>query len=86
MKNKNEMIRPVKLIRRRHMQHSKEFIRETNAIKLNFVQPFRYYDEVWVVGKFKGVKLEETPKEYIEWSYNNMRLSENCRLILSKFL
>ncbi len=70
----------------RHMQHTKEFRQEMNAIKLNFTQPFRYYDEVWIVGRFKGVKLEETPNDYIKWSYSEMKMSENCRNILRKYL
>jgi hypothetical protein len=66
----------------KHMQHTTKFINEVNSVNTNSFNPFRYYDEVWIVGKYKGKKLKETPKSYIEWAINNMKLSETALSIL----
>jgi hypothetical protein len=69
-------------IRIAHYQHSKKFNKELNSVHSGPTHPFRYYDEVWVIGKYKGKKLDDTPKHYLKWAYENMKLTETALSIL----
>jgi hypothetical protein len=70
---------------RQHKQHTVKFINELNSVNNNkLLQPFRYYDEIWVVGKYKGITLSNTPKSYINWSLTNMKLTKTAYSILNK--
>ena len=82
--NKKEKI--VKMLDGKHIQHSKKFNTEINSVKNNFIQPFRYYDEVWIVGKHIGKKLSDTPKNYIKWCYDNMKLTDTAKTILKNYI
>jgi len=55
-------------------------------VKINKLDAFRFYDEIWLIGKYKGTSLKNTPKQYIEWAYNNMRLTETSISILKNYL
>jgi hypothetical protein len=70
-----------------HYQHSDKFYKELNSVK-NIPEPvFRYSDEIWLIGKYKGIKLNNTPKQYINWAINNMKLSSTALSILkSKYV
>ncbi len=71
----------------RHEQHTSKFNRELNSPNNNIQQPFRIMDERWVVGKFKGTKLKDTPTHYIEWVLNNFQhLSSTHKNILHKLI
>jgi hypothetical protein len=70
---------------RQHKQHTTKFIKQLTATNNTKLQPFRYYDEVWVIGKYKGIALDRTPKSYIQWSLTNMKLSETAYSILNKY-
>lgn len=71
----------------KHTQHTKEFIKETNQTRNHIQQPFRVYDEVLVIGKFKGQKLSEVPTYYIKWLLNNYKnLNTNSKIILGKYI
>lgn len=71
-----------KVFRKAHFQHSKKFNIELNSVASNYLEAFRFSDEVWIIGKYKGISLNETPKEYIKWAAANMRLSPTSILIL----
>jgi hypothetical protein len=71
---------------RQHKQHTTRFITELNSVNNNkLLHPFRYYDEVWIIGKYKGITLDKTPKSYIQWSLKNMKLTETGYSILNKY-
>ena len=78
--------RGSKMFRGKHLQHTNKFINELNSNNSNKNNPFRFYDEVWVVGKYKGKKLDQTPLSYIQWALNNMNLSDSCKSILNNKL
>lgn len=82
MKRKKEQ----KMFGGKHLQHTKKFNYELNNQCNNKLNPFRFYDEVWVVGKHKGKKLDETPLSYIQWALDNMNLSQSCKNILNNKL
>ena len=67
----------------KHQQHTTRFINELYSVNSNKpFTPFRISDEVWIVGKHKGKKISDTPASYIEWSLNNMNLTDTARSIL----
>jgi hypothetical protein len=69
-----------------HLQHTNRFINELNSVKPNKeIVAFRYSDEVWMIGKYKGLKLSETPTSYINWVLNNIRLSPTSVSILENY-
>lgn len=68
----------------KHQQHTTKFINELNSVTSNKpFTPFRISDEVWVVGKYKGKKITESPASYIQWALNNMNLTDTARSILN---
>jgi hypothetical protein len=70
-------------IRKKHLQHSKSFKKEVNSVNNNLTfTAFRIFDEVWLVGKYKGIELNNTPAHYLKWAYENMRLSDTLKSIL----
>jgi hypothetical protein len=75
-----------KVFRKAHFQHSKKFNIELNSISSNYLDAFRFSDEVWIIGKYKGTSLNNTPKEYIKWAAGNMKLSPTAILILENKL
>ena len=70
----------------KHIQHRKEYFVELNNPKNVPASPFRYSDETWIVGKFKGKKLNETPAGYISWCIKNMKLSSNALAVLKQYI
>jgi uncharacterized protein (DUF3820 family) len=67
----------------KHQQHTTKFINELNSVNTTKpFTPFRISDEVWVVGKYKGKKISETPVSYIQWAIKNMNLTETALSIL----
>ncbi len=75
-----------KMIGGKHLQHTTKFINELNSVKPNKeIVAFRYSDEVWMIGKYKGLKLSETPTSYINWVLNNIRLSPTSVSILETY-
>lgn len=70
----------------KHMQHTSKFINELNSVKPNKeIVAFRNYDEVWLIGKYKGLKLSQTPASYVNWALANMRLSKTSISILKNY-
>ena len=70
----------------KHLQHSSRFMNELNSVKPNKeLVAFRFFDEVWLIGKYKGLKLSETPVSYIKWAIKNMNLSSNSLSILKNY-
>ena len=70
-----------------HLQHTNRFINELNSVKPNKeIVAFRYSDEVWMIGKYKGLKLSETPTNYIQWVLDNIRLSPTSVSILETYV
>lgn len=53
-----------------HYQHSKEYYKEVNRLP-KVQEPFRLLDGVWKIGKHKGKKLSEIPKDYLQWFVDN---------------
>ena len=77
----------VKQFNFKHKQHKKEFTIELNNPSINTpIPPFRYSDEIWKYGKFKGIKISETPAGYIKWCLANMKLTDVAKDILKKYL
>ena len=75
-----------KMVGGKHLQHTTKFINELNSVKPNReIVAFRYSDEVWLIGKYKGLKLSETPTSYINWVLNNIRLSPTSVSILETY-
>lgn len=76
-----------KMIGGKHLQHTTKFINELNSVKPNReIVAFRYSDEVWLIGKFKGLKLSQTPVSYIQWVLDNIRLSPTSVSILETYV
>ncbi len=70
-------------MKRQHTQHTKKFINELNSVtSIKPFTPFRISDEVWLVGKYKGIKLDNIPKSYIGWVLNNFNLTNTALSIL----
>lgn len=83
------MKKPVekKMIGGKHLQHTTKFINELNSVKPNReIVAFRYSDEVWMIGKYKGLKLSQTPVNYIQWVLDNIRLSPTSVSILETYV
>jgi hypothetical protein len=76
-----------KMVKGKHIQHTSKFINEVNSVN-NFkpYTPFRISDETWLVGKYKGAKLNEIPKSYIEWVLKNFNLTSTASSILKSKL
>lgn len=55
----------------RHEQHTEKYYKELNTPVNKRLQPFRYTDNIMMVGKYKGQKVDTLPKEYIEWLLKN---------------
>ena len=78
--------REKKMVGGKHLQHTTKVINELNSVKPNKeIVAFRYSDEVWMIGKYKGLKLSETPTSYINWVLNNIRLSPTSVSILETY-
>jgi hypothetical protein len=73
-------------IKGQHLQHTNKFYKELNSVKINKLVAFRSYDETWLIGKYKGTSIKNTPTSYIKWAIENMMLSENSILILKNYL
>lgn len=58
-------------------------INTPNRSKTN---PIRYSDETWLFGKFKGVKLVNVPKVYLEWALKTMNLSDTARCTIEELI
>ena len=43
-------------------------------------------DHIWLWGKYKGMKLEETPQSYLRWALSNMDLTLNQSKVLKETL
>jgi hypothetical protein len=70
----------------KHLQHTSRFINELNSVKPNKeLVAFRFLDEIWLIGKYKGLKLSQTPVSYIKWAIENMRLSKTSIAILKSY-
>jgi len=65
----------------KHEQHTKQFTKELNKPK-DVSEPFRIMDMKWKVGKYKGVKIENTPDQYIEWVLTNFKNLSNSHKTL----
>ena len=74
----------IKMVGGKHLQHTSTFINELHLPKNVAFTPFRISDEVWIVGKNKGIKLDNTPIEYIKWALNNMNLTETASSMLKE--
>ena len=74
----------IKMIGGKHLQHTKEFYYEVNSPTSKKFNPFRISDEVWLIGKYKGIKLINTPVNYISWSISNMDISSAHLSILKE--
>jgi len=71
----------------RHQQHTEKFYKELNSPKNKELQPFRYTDDIMVVGKHKGKHLSDLPKNYIKWLVKNYKgLSKSSEKILTQYL
>lgn len=69
-----------------HLQHTSRFINELNSVKPNKeIVAFRFSDEIWLIGKYKGLKLSQTPASYIKWAIENMRLSSTSLSVLKNY-
>lgn len=73
-------------IKGQHLQHTSKFKQELNTTQRNKIIAFRFYDEVWLIGKYKGTSLNDTPKQYLEWVIKNINLTENSKVILKNKL
>lgn len=72
---------------RRHWQHTKEFERELNTPTNKSLQPFRMTDEVMMIGKFKGQKLNSLPQYYLKWLLKNYKgLSVSSTQKIKKYI
>jgi len=70
-------------MKRKHTQHTSKFINELNSVtNMKPYTPFRISDEIWLVGKYKGIKLDNIPKSYIGWVLNNFNLTSTALSIL----
>lgn len=76
----------TKNIRKAHQQHTKKFINELNSVQVKKLEAFRNYDETWIIGKYKGTSINDTPTSYIKWAIENMNLSTNAIAILKSKL
>jgi hypothetical protein len=71
----------------KHLQHTSRFINELNSVKPNKeVVAFRFSDEIWIIGKYKGLKLSKTPVSYIKWAVENMKLSSTSLSTLKNYI
>jgi hypothetical protein len=76
-----------KTFNRQHIQHTSKFISELNSVTNSKpYTPFRISDETWLVGKYKGAKLDDIPKSYIGWVLNNFNLTSTASSILKNKL
>jgi hypothetical protein len=75
-----------KNFRKAHQQHTQKFIYELNAVKVKKLEAFRFSDEIWIIGKYKGTSINDTPTNYIKWVIENMDLSQNAIAILKSKL
>ena len=74
-------------IRKKHEQHTSKFINEVNSVNsFKPYTPFRISDNTWLVGKHKGKKLDEIPKNYIQWVLNNFNLTSTASSILKNIV
>ena len=69
-------------VNKKHLQHTDRFYQELNSVKNNKLEAFRFYDEIWLIGKYKGTSLNNTPTSYIKWAVENMKLSNTALAIL----
>jgi hypothetical protein len=69
---------------KKHYQHTKKYLKELNSTTnvKNEVQAFRTFDEIWLIGKYKGLELNKTPPSYIGWVLENVKLSSTLKAIL----
>ncbi len=52
----------------------------SNNNSINFgtkIEPFRITDGVMKVGRYKGKRLSEIPRDYLEWMIRKMDLSDS---------
>jgi hypothetical protein len=75
-----------RIIKKQHTQHSARFIKKLNSVNSNKLIAFRNFDEIWLIGKYKGTSLNNTPTSYIRWAIDNMNLSETSICILKNHL
>jgi hypothetical protein len=80
------MARKYKQVKGKHLQHTDKFYNELNSVKVKKLDAFRFYDETWLIGKYKGTRLNDTPTSYIRWAVDNMKLSETALSILKSKL
>jgi hypothetical protein len=74
-----------KMIGGKHIQHSNKFINELNSINNKTpYTPFRISDEIWLVGKYKGFKLNNIPKSYLQWVLKQFNLNGNAKSIIEE--
>ena len=68
----------------RHWQHTKKYLNEINSVNKvkKEVEAFRYFDEIWLIGKHRGIELNKTPTSYIKWAIENIKLSSTSISIL----
>lgn len=71
----------------KHYQHTQEYVYELNKPTNKPNQPFRVMDEVLVVGKHRGKKLNEVPQHYLNWLLLNFKgLNDTSIRIIKKYL
>ena len=84
MKNKEEGIQ--KMFGGKHFQHSSKLINELNSVNNTKKTLFRNFDEVWVIGKYKGMKLKDTPISYLKWAIKTIPMTDNSLSTLKKYI
>ena len=88
--NKNKTMartKASKMFGGKHLQHTSKFIKELNSVQMNSnINAIRYLDETWLIGKYKGSKVATTPKSYIKWAVDNIKISSTCLSILKKYI
>jgi hypothetical protein len=73
----------TKMIDGKHIQHSAKFINELNSVNSTKpYTPFRISDETWLVGKYKGFKLSNIPKSYLQWVLKEFTLTTDAKSII----
>ena len=58
----------------------------TQVTRKSPLEPFRITDGVMKIGKHKGKKLSEMPREYLEWMIKEMSLSKSSILAIKDIL
>jgi hypothetical protein len=69
----------------KHTQHTEEFNKELHTPNQNVITPFRITDDIWLLGKYKGYKLDTIPVSYLEWVLKNFNnLSKTHKILIQQ--